>query len=403
MNKYIKLALVLAIVSLPSASFAQYYNSYDNSYQISQMQAQLDALRAQLASLGYNSTYNTYPYNTSYNTGYNYNSNYSYPYNYGSTGNVLGATYYGNYGSQYGINSCNFTVNLALGSSHPQVADLNRMLGTGSATYFDQATYAAVVNFQNMYASEILAPAGISYANGYVGPLTRAKLNALCNGITSNTSVYGYGNVLGASTYNPNYYGSSYTYPYNYNYNTGYNYNNTYTGGTYYTGVPTLNLYVSNQNVNYNDTVTLNWNTTNASYCTASGAWTGNKNVNGSESRSNITYANTFTITCYGNGGSSPVTKSVTVTPYNYNNNQSGTPTINFYANPANVYGGGSTTLYWTVNNSNICTASGSWSGTKGNSGNEVVYNITNTRTYTLSCTSSTNQTTSQSVTVGVL
>jgi chitinase len=98
------------------------------------------------------------------------------------------------------------------------------------------------------------------------------------------------------------------------------------------------------------------------------------------------------------------VTKSVTVTPYNYNSgNNSGTPSISFYANPANVYSGGSSTLYWAVSNANVCTASGSWSGSKGTSGNEVVYSITNTRSYTLSCTSSTGQTTTQSVTIGAL
>src|SRR3989344_4734092 len=311
MSKYIKIVAILALALAPTATFAQYCYGQDNSCQIAQIQAQLDALRAQLMSMGHS---NSYQYQT-------------YPYTYGSTGNVLGATYYGGYGSQYGqygVNSCNFTVNLSLGTTHPQVADLNRLLGTGFGTYFDQATYNAVVNFQNMYAGEILAPAGLTYGNGNVGPLTRAKLNGICNGITNNSLTYGYtgysGNVLGVSTYLPAQAGNPYVYNYGstylptwqagtypYNYNSGYNYN-------YYTGVP-----------NY------------------------------------------------------------------YNNNQSGTPVINFYANPSNVYGGGSTTLYWTVNNANICTASSSassggtgWSGSKGTSGNEVVGNITNTHRYNL-------------------
>ena len=351
-------------MALPSFSHAQYYYPANNSYQITQIQAQLDALRAQLASMGYNSYFNQY------NSGYNY-SYPTYPYVYGTTGSVLGVSY-------LPTSSCNFTSDLFLGMTHPQVVNLNLFLGSGSSSYFDQSTYNAVVNFQNMYASEVLLPAGLSYASGFVGAFTRSKLNALCNG------QYGYnGNVLGFSTYDPHY---AYNYYNNYNYNAGL--------------IPTLDLYVSNQNVNYNDTVTLNWNTTNVTSCNASGGWTGAKGQNGTETRTNITYATNFTLTCYGSGGMS-VVKSVTATPYG--NSTSGTPNINFYANPANVYSGGSTTLYWTVTNANICSASGSWSGSKGTSGNESVGNITNTRTYTLSCTSSTNQTTTQSVTVGVL
>ena len=376
-KNYIKIGVILTLALSPTATFAQYYYAQDNSYQIAQIQAQIDALRAQLASSGYN---------------YNYGTNYAYPYNYnyGYTGNVLGASY---------LPSCNFTADLYLGMTHPQVAELNRHLGSGYSSYFDQATYNAVVNFQNQYAGEVLAPAGISYPTGVVGAFTRAKLNSLCNGIYVNNSSYGYsgygGNVLGASTYNPysynNNYGTNYTYPYSYN----------YTGGMYYGGVPTLNLYVSNQNVNYNnDVVTLNWNSTGVSSCNASGGWTGTKNQNGTESRSNIGYATNFTLTCYGSGGT-PVVRSVTATPLS--GGTSGTPTINFYANPVNVYTGGSTTLYWTVTNANACSASGSWSGSKGTSGNESVGNITNTRTYTLTCTSSSNQSTAQGVTVGVL
>lgn len=86
------------------------------------------------------------------------------------------------------------TLNLSLGSSGEQVVMLQKMLnqdagtrialsGPGSpgqeTSYFGLLTRAAVVRFQEKYASEILAPARLSSGTGYVGLYTRAKLNAL--------------------------------------------------------------------------------------------------------------------------------------------------------------------------------------------------------------------------------
>ncbi len=99
-----------------------------------------------------------------------------------------------------------FTKNLKKGDTvDPDVKYLQQVLnskpetrvaetGSGSnqqlSAYFGVKTKDAVIRFQNLYKSEILDPAGLTVANGAVGPLTRKKLNETLEQLSTTELVY---------------------------------------------------------------------------------------------------------------------------------------------------------------------------------------------------------------------
>lgn len=82
-----------------------------------------------------------------------------------------------------------WTRDLRSGMSGNDVTALQQYLSvTPRSGWFGPVTKTAVIAFQERYAADILTPNGLTSGSGFVGPATRAKLNALCGTVLGATS-----------------------------------------------------------------------------------------------------------------------------------------------------------------------------------------------------------------------
>ena len=140
---------------------------------------------------------------------------------------------------------------------------------------------------------------------------------------------------------------------------------------------PTVTLTANPTTIMNGGSTTLTWSTTNATSCTASGGWSGTRATSGTETIAAITASRSYTLSCSGPGGTAAASANVAVAPR---------PTVTIMANPPTIASGGSTTLTWSTTNATSCTASGSWTGARDTSGNEVRSGITAASAFTLTC-----------------
>ena len=86
---------------------------------------------------------------------------------------------------------------------------------------------------------------------------------------------------------------------------------------------PSVNLSATSASIVAGNSTTLNWSSTNADSCTASGAWSGSKETSGSQTVSPDSNS-TYTLTCTGNGGNVTTSFEITITPVSQSDRSGG-------------------------------------------------------------------------------
>ncbi len=145
---------------------------------------------------------------------------------------------------------------------------------------------------------------------------------------------------------------------------------------------PSVSLTANTTQVGAGDSVTLSWSSSNADSCLASGDWSGARNTTGSMSVGPLQAESTFVISCTGDGGNASDTVDVSVAAVD-------PPTLSLAVSTTQIESGQSVTLTWSTADADSCSASGGWSGARATNGQEVIANLQNTTTFTLSCANS--------------
>ena len=149
---------------------------------------------------------------------------------------------------------------------------------------------------------------------------------------------------------------------------------------------PSVALDVAPDTVHETAAADLNWSSTNAFECVASGGWSGIKSLTGSESTGALAATTTYALTCTGPGGTAGHTVTANVTPAN--SGASGT-SVSLSVSPASVNSGAAATLTWSSSNASGCTASGNWSGVRPVSGTASTGPLTVSASFALTCSGS--------------
>lgn len=159
---------------------------------------------------------------------------------------------------------------------------------------------------------------------------------------------------------------------------------------------PTLTFTANPDTVTVGSSFALNWSTTNATACSASGSWSDGKATSGTENFTALSAGTrTYTLTCTGDGGS--ISQSATVTV-----NAVPQATLDLTASRTTMQVGDALTVQWVSTNVTACTASGAWSGNRATSGSASFTALSpGTATFTLSCTGASGSI-SQSTTVTI-
>ena len=145
---------------------------------------------------------------------------------------------------------------------------------------------------------------------------------------------------------------------------------------------PSLTFSASATSVEVGDSVTLEWEARNVDDCTASGAWGGSKSLSGSETIGPLSDDVVFSLSCSGKGGGLLREIGVTVIDGDL-------VSINLDVDKDLVHRGESATITWSTDNATECSASGAWSGSIETSGEYTTPPLTDTQSFSLTCSNS--------------
>jgi len=146
--------------------------------------------------------------------------------------------------------------------------------------------------------------------------------------------------------------------------------------------LPFVSIAATPQEIAPGETATINWSSSGADSCSASGDWSGSKGISGSENVGPSNSDQTYILQCSNAQGSRSANVTVRVTAVSV-------PFLSLIASSAAVAQGASVTLNWSSQDTNSCEASGSWSGAKATSGDESVGPLTQDSSFTLVCVGS--------------
>ncbi|NDE01189.1 MAG: choice-of-anchor D domain-containing protein, partial [Gammaproteobacteria bacterium] len=144
---------------------------------------------------------------------------------------------------------------------------------------------------------------------------------------------------------------------------------------------PGLTFRISDEVVEPGDSVTLDWSSTNTRSCRASGSWSGEKAISGTETLSNLSRGTQrYAMSCSGVAGTARVERTLVVAPK---------PTVTLSAAASQVNVGQGTTLTWSSTEATACVASGDWAGDKARTGGTQATGPLSKRSsvFTLTCT----------------
>lgn len=150
---------------------------------------------------------------------------------------------------------------------------------------------------------------------------------------------------------------------------------------------PTVSISANPPTVALNGASTITWSSTNATYCVASGGWSGQRAFSGTESTGSLTASQAYTLTCTNSYGTNSMSANVAVPGGGFGGGGGGAlPVVTFSAERLELPFFTIASLDWTATNATSCMASGGWSGSKTLTGSESIRVTSAVMTFILTC-----------------